>query len=50
MEGIQNKSPQKIMKAILLGLIPILSAIPLLAAGVLASNENVSPFVPQLLA
>lgn len=48
-EGIRNKSPNKIMKAILLGLIPILSALPLLAAGMLASNENVPPFVTQIL-
>ena len=48
-EGIRNKSPKKIMKAILLGLIPILSALPLFAAGMLASNENVPLFVPQIL-
>jgi len=48
-EGIRNKSPKKIIKAILFGLIPILSAIPLLVSGMLASNENISPFVPQLL-
>lgn len=48
-EGIRNKSPQKIIKAILFALIPILSAIPLFAAGMLASNENIPPLVLWLL-
>lgn len=48
-EGIKNKAPKKIMKAILFGFIPILCTIPYLTVSMLVTNENTSAFVLKSL-
>lgn len=60
-EGIRNKMPKKVIKAILCSLLPVLCALPILAAAILSGNAEVpvgvirslatiSLFVPNILA
>ena len=48
--GIQQKSPMKIGKAVVIFLVPILSAIPVYLMAMLSFNENVPGSVIRLLA
>lgn len=48
-DGIRNKVPKQIVKALVCALIPILTAIPFLLTTALQSNENIPGFVIQLL-
>ena len=48
--GIQQKSPMKIGKAVVIFLVPILSAIPVYLMAMLSFNENVPGSVIQILA
>lgn len=48
--GIRQRSPKQIGKAVLLGLVPILCALPVYAVAMLSFNENVPGSVIRLLA
>ncbi len=48
-DGIRNKAPKQIVKALLCGIVPILTAIPFLLTTALQSNENIPGFVIQFL-
>ena len=49
-KGVREKRPGQIFRAVLYGLIPIVSALPLLAVAMLSFNENVPGIVIRLLA
>ena len=48
-DGVKNKKPKKIVKAILFGFIPIFSAIPFITVGILVANESISGFTTKIL-
>lgn len=48
-DGVQHKSPRKIMKAVLCCFIPIISALPIYLVALLSFQENVTPSVIRLL-
>lgn len=49
-EGIQTKSPEKIIRSILCCLIPVLCALPIYLVAVLSFNPNVPSSMIQILA
>lgn len=49
-EGIRQRSPKKLLKAVLLFTVPILCALPVYLVAMLSFNENISGTTIQLLA
>lgn len=48
-EGVRNKAPKKVIKAVLFALVPVLCAIPSLVVGILASNGSLPAAAARIL-